>query len=329
MNLRHATQCAAVAILLATPLTADLTAQQSPAKSTAPAGLVQGYLDGADGVGLFYRKLGTNSDVVVFLHGGPGASMHDGGFAMDPLARNHTLIMYDQRGGGRSDIVTDKSQLTAAAEVRDLEAVRQHFAIEKMKLIGLSWGSGLAVMYADAHPERVSKIVFLDPMPVARDPFVKERGDKLAGLLTPAETARLKELQKLDTTANDEQIVANCREEDRIAFKAYVYIAANYDRNRSDACDDPPAAIRNAAIVFPAVIDSLANFDFRPMLKKLHVPVLVIEGAKTNVPLDSTQEWANNPPNARLVLIPDAGHASFVDQPDAVIRALESFLSAN
>src|ERR1700745_1852001 len=144
------------------------------------AQIEDGYFTGADNVRIFYRKLGAGQDFVVFLHGGPGLSMGDGGYAMRPLANDHTLIMYDQRGGGRSDLVKDPALLTADADVRDLEALRQHFCIEKMSLIGLSWGSGLAALYADAHGNRVSRIVFLDPMPVALNPYANEREHKMA-----------------------------------------------------------------------------------------------------------------------------------------------------
>jgi proline iminopeptidase len=311
-------------ILFALCILPPASAQSEASK----AAIDQGYMTGADGVRLFYRKLGSGSDFVVFLHGGPGLSMHDGGSSIEPLSRDHTLILYDQRGGGRSDLVKDKSLLTAANDMRDLEALRAHFGIQKMALIGLSWGSGLAALYANAHPEHVSKIVFLDPMPVARNPYVKERSDKIRGLVTPADNDRVEELEKLDETATDDQLIVNCREEDRISFKPYLYNPGNYDRGRQDACDDPPTAIRNGALVGQAVADSLGDFDFRPMLKKLSVPVLVVEGEKTNVPLDSTREWANAPSHARLLLIANAGHAAYVDQPAVLIRDLESFLEA-
>jgi proline iminopeptidase len=296
---------------------------QSEASKTA---VEQGYLTGADGVRLFYRKLGSGSDFVIFLHGGPGLSMHDGGSSIEPLSKRHTLVLYDQRGGGHSDLVKDKSVLTAANDVRDLEALRLHFGIQNMTLIGLSWGSGLAALYGDAHPEHVSRIVFLDPMPIARNPYVKERSDKIRTLVSQGDSDRMMELEKLDRTATDDQLIVNCREENRISFKPYLYNLGNYDHGRQDACDDPPAAIRNAALVGQAVVDSLGDFDFRPMLKKLSVRILVVEGEKTNVPLDSTREWAKAPPQAQLLLIANAGHAVYVDQPAVLIRNLEAFL---
>ncbi len=159
-------------MLLATALVAAL----SPSvlgESVVPA--TEGYFTGADGVRLFYRQVGRGGSVAVFLHGGPGLNMHDGGCYFEALARGRTIIMYDQRGGGRSEVVSDPELLTAAHHVRDLEALRQHFGLEKMDIIGLSWGTGLAALYAAEHPERVRSMLLVGPMPVAKTPFDAER----------------------------------------------------------------------------------------------------------------------------------------------------------
>ena len=74
-------------------------------------------------------------------------------------------------------------------------------------------------------------------------------------------------------------------------------------------------------------IKPLGDFDLRPMVSKLKVPALVIEGEKTNVPLDGTEEWAKTPQDARMLLIPDAGHAAFVDEPQAVVYGVRVFLN--
>jgi proline iminopeptidase len=182
----------------------------------------EGYFVGADHVKLFYRKLGKGNDVVVFLHGGPGADIHDGGYLMDPLARRHVLIMYDQRGGGRSDLVTQPGMRTIDAEVRDLEALRQHFRFEKMGLVGLPWGAGLAAYYAAAHPERVSRIVFLSPMPVANHPFVEERERREKSVLSKKAASRMEALEQEMKTAPDDRMSYLCREHDRIFYGLYL-----------------------------------------------------------------------------------------------------------
>jgi pimeloyl-ACP methyl ester carboxylesterase len=77
----------------------------------------EGHVTGADGVRLFYRKLGNGKDVVVMLHGGPGGTMRNGE-EMAPLAKGRTLIFYDQRGGGRSELLSDAKLLTSNHHLR-------------------------------------------------------------------------------------------------------------------------------------------------------------------------------------------------------------------
>lgn len=63
----------------------------------------EGYFAGADDVRLFYRLVGEAPDVVVFLHGGPGLGIDDGGYDLEPLAAmGHTLLLLNERGAGRS-----------------------------------------------------------------------------------------------------------------------------------------------------------------------------------------------------------------------------------
>ncbi|HEX7240512.1 MAG TPA: hypothetical protein VF263_09615, partial [Longimicrobiaceae bacterium] len=79
----------------------------SAARLAYDAPVRDGYLAGADGVRLYYKVLGTGRDTVVVLHGGPGMSMGYLDRDLAPLAHNRTVILYDQRGGGRSQVVSD------------------------------------------------------------------------------------------------------------------------------------------------------------------------------------------------------------------------------
>jgi proline iminopeptidase len=287
----------------------------------------EGFLPGAGGVRLFYRKVGTGKDLVVFLHGGPGSNFRGSGTDMDPLARGRTLVMYDQRGSGRSDTIADPAQLTAAHHVRDLEAVREHFGAARMSLIGLSWGSGLAVLYAADHPQRVARLLLVSPMPATRELFDARRA-RLASLMGEAASARQREIRGRLASAGDEEVVALCREASDLTFRLYLAEPTPEKLRHAQArCDIPPAAIRNRPAVETATVQSLGAWDLRPLLAKLKMPARVLEGADSSVPLDGTREWARALPNARLVLLPRAGHELFVDQPRAFLEESERFLS--
>lgn len=301
-------------------------ASAAPKAANSAIRVEDGYAPGADGVRLFYRRAGTGPDTVVFLHGGPGASTHDGGEAIEPLAGKYTIILYDQRGGGRSEIITDASRLTAQDHVRDLEALRQHFKLQRFSLVGLSWGSALAALYASQHPEHLTRIVFLAPMPPARVPYLQQRIDKTNSKLTSAEVSRARAITQLYATASDTEAVTLCREQFRLINKPYQLKPALPSSPPPEICNVPPAAIKNFWVVNAAVFKSLGNYDLRPQLAAIKVPVLVIEGARSVVPLDATREWVRSTPNARLLLVPGAGHGVFFDQPAALQRAVREFL---
>src|SRR2546422_2446312 len=116
-----------------------------------------------DGVRLFTRRAGDGPPVVV-LHGGPGAH-HDYLLPQyDLLARGRTLLYYDQRGGGRSPVGRD-TPVGWREHVADLEALRRHWSIDRLTLLGYSWGGLLAVLYWLEHPERVDRLALVSPAP--------------------------------------------------------------------------------------------------------------------------------------------------------------------
>ena len=289
---------------------------------------VEGHFPGADGVRLFHRKIGAGSNVVVFLHGGPGANLRGSADYMEPLAgSDRVVVAYDQRGSGLSDLVTDPALLTAAHHVRDLEALRVHLGVERMTLIGLSWGSGLAALYTAEHPARVERLVLLSPMAPVKTPFWTERLAKIGALRGEAASLRRAEMLAKLSGATDEETVALCRELCDDTFRLYFFRPTPEKlAHAARRCDIPPAAIRNRPVVEAATLGSLGDWDFRPKLEAISVPTLVMEGKRTNVPLDATREWAVVMPNARFLLVPDAGHEVFVDQPAAFTAAVKQFL---
>jgi len=103
---------------------------------------------------MYWEECGRRDGIpVVFLHGGPGAGStpkHRRFF--DPCA--YRIIVYDQRGAGRSKPLGELRDNTTPHLIADLEALRRHLGVERWLVFGGSWGSTLAIAYAQAHPER-------------------------------------------------------------------------------------------------------------------------------------------------------------------------------
>ena len=109
-----------------------------------------------DGHWLYVEEVGRAGGIpALFLHGGPGSgSQHLHRRLFDP-ARFHAFL-FDQRGAGRSHPYLSLDANTTQHLVADIEAIREHFGIERWLVVGGSWGSTLAIAYAEAHPERVT-----------------------------------------------------------------------------------------------------------------------------------------------------------------------------
>lgn len=111
---------------------------------------------------------------VLYLHGGPGGGLGPGGYRRRADPQLHLIVGIDQRGCGRSrPLVTDAlEQLpvnTTAKLIEDIEAVREHLGIDRWLVTGVSWGSTLALAYAQAHPERVTEIVLVAVTTTSRE----------------------------------------------------------------------------------------------------------------------------------------------------------------
>lgn len=123
-----------------------------------------GHLRVSDGNEIYWEASGNpNGKPALHLHGGPGGGIMTGyRRRFDP--DRFLIVSFEQRGCGRSrplvtDPVADLSTNTTSALVADIEALRAHLGVERWLVAGVSWGTTLALAYAQAHPERVSELV--------------------------------------------------------------------------------------------------------------------------------------------------------------------------
>jgi len=119
----------------------------------------QGYLRVSELHEIYYEESGNPAGKpVIFLHGGPGAGADARARRFfDPL--HYRIVVFDQRGCGRSRPSASLVENTTWHLVADIERLRKHLNIERWMVFGGSWGSTLALAYSEAHPERVTEIV--------------------------------------------------------------------------------------------------------------------------------------------------------------------------
>ncbi|MFD1746185.1 prolyl aminopeptidase [Rhizobium helianthi] len=118
-----------------------------------------GFLDVGDGHRVYWERVGTKgAKPAVFLHGGPGGTISPAQRRLfDPAL--YDVILFDQRGCGKSTPNASLDNNTTWHLVADIERLREMIGVEKWLVFGGSWGSTLALAYAEKHPERVSELV--------------------------------------------------------------------------------------------------------------------------------------------------------------------------
>ena len=265
---------------------------------------------------------------LLILHGGPGA---DHGYllpqmlrlAESPDGRERELLLYDQRGGGRSrsDDPAREGTVTWETHVRDLERVITELQVSPLILVGYSWGGLLALLYArEVAAGRASppphRLVLIDPAPATR----------ALRLAFEAEFARRQSGPAVQAL-RDELAASGLRERDPEAYRhrSFELSVAGYFADPRMARDLTP--FRVVARVQQSVWQSLGDFDLLEDrgLRGLRVPTLVIHGRQDPIPLASSEGIARAL-GGRLVVLDACGHVPYVEQPDALFAAIEQFL---
>ena len=284
----------------------------------------EGYVDAGGGVRLYYQTLGRGVDTVVVLHGGPGFSMAYLADDLEPLARRHTLIFYDQRGAGRSTLVTDSAALDGKRFAEDLEAVRRHFRLDRVALLGHSWGAGVAALYAMKYPTRIGRLVLVGAIP-ARQAELTTAFDALNSRRDSAEIQRMAALRAA-RLANPGDAAA-CRAYYVVWFRPSFTDSTSARRSKGDFCGGPPEALENKMrSVDRYVAASLGDWNWLPALRAVRAPALVIHGADDFIPLASSRAWTATLPDARLLILPRSGHVPYLDTPEPFFTAVDTFL---
>lgn len=290
----------------------------------------EGHILTPDKVKIFYKVVGSGPEILVVVHGGPGNTMHSVLADFAPLAAGRTVIYYDQRGNGGSDLIRERDRLGAAKHVADLEAVRKHFKLDKVTLLGNSWGGLLISFYAVAHPERVERMILHHPAPPTLELLIEDADEIQDRIRTRYDAEQEKRYAFVSNRRNwldAKDPRALCREFFTMLLPTYVASEESTRKFKSDVCAGSEAAVRNQQFVNHHVWQSLGNFNVLPSLSVVKAPVLIIHGAADPIPVRSSEAWATNFPNARLLLIRNAGHVSQVETPEIFFPAVETFLN--
>lgn len=283
-----------------------------------------GYVDAGAGVRIGYRAVGRGQETIVVLQGGPGFTMDYLADDLLPLARRRTVIFHDPRGTGRSTLVSDAAALDAQRLADDVEVLRRHFGQQKLTLLGHSWGAGVAALYALRFPQHVGRLIIVGGIPLQR----AELERTFAAIRAGGDEAWRNRLRETGAAWRaDPGSAPACRAYYETWFVPFFVDASALRRSKGDFCAGTADSLRNKiANVDRFVLPSLGDYDWRPALKHVQAPTLVIHGAADPIPAASAAEWATVLPDARLLLMEGVGHFPYLEAPEAFFAAVERFV---
>ena len=266
---------------------------------------------------LYYERLGGQGDMpLLVINGGPGVDhgyMHStlhASSALDELALERPVIVYDQRGVGQSPALRAGQSCTVADQVADLEALRAHLGYEQLDILGHSFGGYLAMAYAARFPERISRLILCDS---AAPRF--------------ADTVFLFSRVYPETSERLEGIAITDEETKRASFMAYFsmlfYSPANRDRYLAAV-----TSINANIAVGDMLHRDMERLDFTPHLATFRFPTLVMTGRfDMNVAPSVAYAIHKALPDSRFIVFEKSGHLPFYEEQERFVVTVREFLS--
>jgi pimeloyl-ACP methyl ester carboxylesterase len=243
-----------------------------------------------DGVKIYYEVHGSGPPLLL-THGYSSTSAMWQG-QIEALSKNHKLVLWDMRGHGRSDYPGDPKAYSEALTVADMAALLDEVRADSAIVGGLSLGGYMSLAFYRSHPQRVRALLIIDTGPGFKKDDAREAWNKRAH-----ETGDRFEREGLAVlkSASRERSTVSHRDASGLARAARGMLTQRDAR----------------------VIESLPN---------IKVPSLVVVGADDAPFLAASDYMAAKIPEAKKVVIPAAGHAVNIDQPQAFIDAVLPFL---
>lgn len=278
----------------------------------------EGYITMEDEVRLYFRKVGTGTKAVIIPNG--LCFLDD----FQHLGDWRTLIFYDVRNRGLSDMISDPAKLARGIgqDVDDLDAVRRHFGIDRVDLIGHSYIGLMVGLYAMRYPGHANRVVQIGP---AQPDAMKQYPAHLTNVdATFREAmAEVGRMIKEQASGEPEELCRRFWAVLRVIFVVNSADAARIDWGRCELANE-----RNFMRYWTEhLTPSIRNLNLTvEEMAKAKAPVLIVHGAKDrNASYGGARDWALRLPNARLVTVENGAHGPWIEAPELVFGSIKTF----
>lgn len=277
----------------------------------------EGFVPMPDGVRLYYRTIGRGPEVVI-----PNGLCFIDDFMC--LADEFTLIPYDLRNRGQSEQSREgaNSRGDIQLDAEDLDAMRRHFGIERMNLIGHSYIGLLVALYALRFPENANRVVQIGPMEPEPGKSYPAHMSWVDGVMQEV----LAQMGPLYAQAASMDPVELCRKAWSMLGRIYVANPADAARINWGRCELPNE--RSFLAYWQSnVLPSIQRLNLAADLGNVKAKVLTIHGRRDrNAAYGGGRQWAMMLPDARLLTIEEGAHGPWIEAPDRVFGGIRTFL---
>lgn len=274
----------------------------------------------------FYKG---HKETVIYLHGGPAQGCWDFKYTAEKLSLFVNVISFDQRGVCRSARINNADDFTSEMLIDDIEDVRQNLSIEKLTLIGCSYGGQLILRYAEKYPNHVNKLVYVCPS--FNFLFSMRNVYKKSIEILKCQN-RLEEIKLLKELLNDDDVakyVVNIATIPDDVRKEVYYVdwteeADESITNNNITEEQKTNGTEHQKRVFEE--NTIYN-DYLPILTKIEASSLLVVGDHDPICCKIQQdEFLRNSKNGILKIVPNAGHLLYLSNVEEFVGLVRSFL---
>lgn len=299
-----------------------LTAATAVLAACAPSEpAIEGYLTIPGGRIYWARMGGSDGIPLLVIHGGPGSGSW-GLKAWAALGDGRPVIRYDQLGAGKSDHPADTTLFTVERYVQELQALRDSLGLTEVHLYGRSWGAMLVQAYMGTNPTGVRSVILSSPLVTTAQ--WEADADSLILLLPDSLQAAIARHEAAGTTDHAEYQAAMTE-----YYARHVRRKPRRSPADGDSASRTTGALEYAYMWGPSeftATGTLKHFDGTGWLRGLQIPALFVTGEFDEATPGSTERFARLVRGAEFAIVPDAGHSTENDNPEALLRIVRDFL---
>jgi proline-specific peptidase len=298
----------------------------APAEAAIPDPEVAGYV-AVEGGRIWYRLNGTEHFAegkmpLLVIHGGPGFSHHYL-LTLTDLADERPVILYDQLDSGNSDRPGDPANWTVERFVDEVDHVRNALGLDRLVVLGSSWGGSVAASYAIRQPPGLVGLVLASPL-ISTERWIADNTEYREQL--PEETQKILDRHEAAGTTDSAE---------------YQEAVMEFYTRHLNRMDPWPEELNRAFEL--ANLDlyvtmwgntefnatgTLKDFDVSGDLGQVEVPTLMICGEYDEATPEACRDFAAKVPDARVEIVKDASHTGHLEQRDTFMAKLRAFLAS-